>query len=287
MAPPASADAGYRRHLRRARGYAERLPGSQHALTTLHRDRRAGGGLLAGALAFRLFAVLLPMALLLAVGLGYASTLDRASSKTAGEAVGIADATMESIAQASKLSATSRWLLAASATFALLYAAASAAKAAQAAHSLAWKGYVDDSRRPLASALALIAAIVAIGVIWGLVGRARATLGPAPGLLVILVAAVPFAAVWLAVSCCLPHGDAPWRALLPGAVLMGVGLEVIQVATVLFIAGKVERASSTYGPLGAAFTILAWLFIISRVVVASAMLNAVLWSRHQGRAAAG
>jgi uncharacterized BrkB/YihY/UPF0761 family membrane protein len=89
--------------------------------------------------------------------------------------------------------------------------------------------------------------------------------------------------VWLFVSTRLPHADAPWRALLPGAVLVGVGFEVVQVGTVLFIAGKVERASATYGPLGAAFAILLWLFLISRVIVASAMLNAVLWSRRDAR----
>ena len=44
----------------------------------------------------------------------------------------------------------------------------------------------------------------------------------------------------------------------------------------LFIAGRIERASETYGSLGVAFTILFWLFVVSRVIVASAMLNAAL-----------
>jgi len=34
---------------------------------------------------------------------------------------------------------------------------------------------------------------------------------------------------------------------------------------VLFVAGKVERASATYGSFGAALTILVWLYVVSRV----------------------
>ena len=51
---------------------------------------------------------------------------------------------------------------------------------------------------------------------------------------------------------------------------------MIHLGTVLFIAGRIERASETYGSLGVAFTLLFWLFVVSRVIVASAMLNAAL-----------
>jgi uncharacterized BrkB/YihY/UPF0761 family membrane protein len=277
--PAAIADARPSR-MRRVQGRLRQVPGTRHALTALQRDRRAGGGLLAGALAFRLFAVLLPAALLVAVGLGYAATLDRSAAGDAGEAVGIGGAALESIAQASKLDASSRWVLVATGVFALLLASASAAKAIHATHSLARSGGVERTPSPLPSALMLIAAMVAIAAIWGAVGRARADLG-AGGTLVALASVVAFAAVWLAVAVRLPHGDAPWTALLPGAVLVGVGLQVIQLGTVLFIADRVARASETYGPLGTAATILLWLFLISRVIVASAMLNVVLWTRRR------
>ena len=42
------------------------------------------------------------------------------------------------------------------------------------------------------------------------------------------------------------------------------------------VAEKIERASETYGSLGVAFTLLFWLFVISRVIVASAILNAAV-----------
>src|SRR5829696_6009537 len=73
----------------RALELAPRAPGYEPALQTFNRDRRSGGGLLAGALAFRLFGALLPFALLLTVLLGYASTVDEQAPVKTGRAVGI------------------------------------------------------------------------------------------------------------------------------------------------------------------------------------------------------
>jgi uncharacterized BrkB/YihY/UPF0761 family membrane protein len=266
---------------RRALELAPRAPGYEQALQAFNRDRRTGGGLLAGALAFRLFGALLPFALLLTVLLGFAATLDRQAPAEAADAVGIGRTLLESVAESSKLSSGTRWLVGASALVALLWSATSAARAIRAVHSLAWEGRIGRFRRPLQAALVLIATILAVSAIMALTGRARAELG-AGGLLITLAALVAFFAIWLGASLLLPHGDAPWTALVPGAVLVALGVQVVHLGTFLFIAGKVERASETYGSLGVAFTILFWLYIVSRVIVASAMLNAALWGGRTG-----
>jgi membrane protein len=266
---------------RRAAELAPRTPGFEHALQAFNRDRRSGGGLLAGALAFRLFGAMLPFALLLTVLLGYAATLDQQAPRKAADAVGIGQALLESVAESSKLSSGTRWLVAASALVALLWSATSAARAIRAVHSLAWEGGIGRFGRPLGAALVLIATIAATAAVMGASGRARAELGSG-GLLLSLAAIVAFFAIWLGASSLLPHGGAPWTALVPGAVLVALGLQVVHLGTVLFIAGRVERASETYGSLGVAFTILFWLYIVSRVIVASAMLNAALWGQRAG-----
>jgi membrane protein len=94
-----------------------------------------------------------------------------------------------------------------------------------------------------------------------------------------LVALIPFFAIWLALELLLPHGDAPWQALVPGALLVAVGMQVVHLGTVLFLGNRIEHASATYGSFGAALTMLVWLYIVSRVIVGSAMLNAALWHR--------
>ena len=69
------------------------------------------------------------------------------------------------------------------------------------------------------------------------------------------------------------------RALLPGAALLGVGHALLELATVLYLAPKLTRAPALYGSLGSAATLLLWLFLMSRIIVAAAFLNATLWRR--------
>jgi len=59
---------------------------------------------------------------------------------------------------------------------------------------------------------------------------------------------------------------------------------VLHVATQYYFAPKLARAPALYGSLGTAATLLLAIFLISRVVVASAFLNATLWRRSGGTA---
>jgi uncharacterized BrkB/YihY/UPF0761 family membrane protein len=265
-------------HVRtRALEIAPRTPGYDYAFAVFSHDRRSGGGLLAGALAFRLFGAILPFALLIAVAFGYAATVERTAATDAAEATGISEALLESIAESAKLSTGTRWVVGVTALLTLLWAATSAARAIRAVHSIAWDGGVQRLGRPLHAGLVLIGAIVACALVVGAAGGARAQFGAVGVLLTTVVAFLAFAAIWLAIEWLLPHREAPWTALLPGAVLFALGFQLVHLATVLFIGAKVERASETYGSLGLAFTILFWLYVVSRVMVASAMLNAALW----------
>jgi membrane protein len=254
---------------------APRTPGYQYAVGAVRHDQRHGGGLLAGALAFRLFGALLPLALLVTVILGYATSVDHDAPKEAAEAVGLGTTVLESVGESARLSTGTRWSVVAFGVVALLWSASSAARAIRAVHSLAWEGRVGRVRRPFPAALVMLAAIGAFAAVIAVAGRARAELGFA-GLLVSFAALVAFAAIWLGLSWLLPHGNAGWKDLIPGALLFALGLQLIHLGTVLFVADRIERSSETYGSLGVAFTILFWLFVVSRVIVASAMLNAAL-----------
>ena len=266
----------------RALEIAPRAPGYAYVMAAFSRDRRHGGGLLAGALAFRLFGALLPLALLLSVLLGYAATVDRAAPDKAGDVTGISDALLESIAESARLSTGTRWLVGVGALLALLWAAIWAARAIRAVHSIAWSGRVESYGRPIEAALVLLAAIGAFAVVMSTATALIERPGRA-GTLLALLEVVALFGIWLAVEHLLPHAEAPVRALIPGAAIFAVGIVLVHLATVLFIAGKVERASATYGSLGVAFTLLFWLYCASRVIVASAMLNAALWESQPRR----
>ena len=266
----------------RAMEVAPRAPGAQWALAAIGRDRQHGGGLLAGALAFRLFGALLPLALLLAATLGYATTVERDAASQASEATGISEALLMEVAESSKLSNGTRWVVMAGAVLALLWAAMWAARAIRAVHYIAWTGGVERMGKPVQGALVLVGAIVAVVAVIAGANAAREQLGTV-GLMIALSVTLAFFGIWLWMEWMLPHGEAPLRALIPGAILVAVGIQAVHLATALFIGAKVARASATYGSLGVAFTVLAWLYILSRIIVASAMLNAERWERRVQR----
>ena len=266
----------------RAMEIVPRAPGAEAALAALGRDRQYGGGLLAGALAFRLFGALLPFALLLAVILGYVTTVERDAAAQAADATGISETVLLSVGSSAKLSTGTRWVVMAGAVIALLWAAIWAARAIRAVHHIAWSGGVERMGKPLHGAVVLVGAIIAVALVISGASAAREQLG-AIGLLFSFAATAAFFGMWLWLEWLLPHADAPLRALIPGAILVSLGIQLVHLTTVLFIGAKVARASATYGSLGVAFTVLAWLYILSRIIVASAMLNAARWERHAQR----
>ena len=161
----------------RLEGRLRGTPALDPVLSGLARDRALGGSLLAGALAFRLFGVLLPLALLVAVSLGYAAAADSTAPSEIGDSIGIGEATLSSVAESSKLASDKAWAVGIFAVVALIYASVKAVRAVHAVQCLAWKGRVEPIAHPLRGGLGMVAAVIAIGLVWAAVGRARAEIG--------------------------------------------------------------------------------------------------------------
>ncbi len=101
------------------------------------------------------------------------------------------------------------------------------------------------------------------------------------GLVPILLSGVVLAAVWTFVQYHLPRADVHWTELVPGAVLVALGVEALQLVTVVWFTRSIESKSETYGAIGAALAILLWAYFLGRIIVSGAMLNAAL---HEQRA---
>ena len=69
---------------------------------------------------------------------------------------------------------------------------------------------------------------------------------------------------------CVPVGGwaRPGATCSLGAVLFGIGVQMLHVLTVVWIARSLESKSETYGALGAALTILLWAYLLGRLVTA-------------------
>lgn len=127
------------------------------------------------------------------------------------------------------------------------------------------------------TAMAMIGIIFAATALARLVdGTQRASiLAWAVGL--VLFTAVP-AGIWLACSLTVfPHpAGVTWRDMLPGALLFGIGVELLHLVTVVWFAPYLQAKSQTYGSIGAAIAILIWAYLLGRLVTAAAALDAVL-----------
>jgi uncharacterized BrkB/YihY/UPF0761 family membrane protein len=103
------------------------------------------------------------------------------------------------------------------------------------------------------------------------------------GLLVRLSAIAVFAVIGLGISLALPHRSVSWVHLWPGALAIAIGAQVIHLVSVLYLTKKLDSSSELYGGLGAAATVLLWLYLIGRLLVGASVLNASLWQRRRSR----
>ena len=270
----------------RAERMAERakLERSRHSsldalFEMVDRDAEVGGGIMAGALAYRLFIWLLPLALVLIAGLGVISSAESSSPESVARSTGLTGLVSSSVANAADSSA--RWYALLVGIPILLYATRSVLSTLIVVHRLVWTDLRAQAPRPTVKATVRLLGILLAMLGCSVVAAAARTRGPLG--LATLAATLPSAALWLLVTANLPRRDATWRALLPGAFLFGLGIEVLHLVTVYLIAPLAGNKQGTYGSLGLAAALLLDLFLMSRLVVATAVVNATLWERRQAR----
>lgn len=271
-------------HARSAGERAERLRGRHGSvdlsMAVAERDFSIGGGLLAGALAYRLFVLLLPTALLLVSGLGlYADASDESTSKVAKDA-GLHGLVASQVA--SSASSRAAWIIFLLTLPAFAYALAKLYRAVAVTHAIAWHGTGRGVRTTWRGVVVLGLALALTLLSAELAGWARRS-GGVGGVAALVAYLTIVGIAWLFVSVRLPHGDATWHALLPGAFLVGVGLLSVNAFNVYVTARMVENQANTYGVLGIAAALLFSLVLVGRVVVVSAELNASLAERRESR----
>jgi uncharacterized BrkB/YihY/UPF0761 family membrane protein len=242
------------------------------------RDGEVGGGIIAGALAYRLFIWLLPLALVVVAGLGIAADASAESPEQAANSVGLQGLVSSSISEAAN--SPNRWYALLIGVPVLVWATRSVLRVLIGAHRLIWGDLRSEAPKPKVGAtFRLLALLLAYGVVSTGASAIRAW-SSGLGLVATLFALVFYAGLWLLVSVRLPHHGTHWTALIPGALLFGVGIELLQVVIAYFITPYAIAKEGTYGALGVAAALLVALFMVSRLVVGAAVVNATLSERH-------
>ncbi|MFM7068740.1 MAG: YihY/virulence factor BrkB family protein [Actinomycetes bacterium] len=243
------------------------------------RDARAAGGLLAGALAFRFFLLSVPALLLIYSLLGFLQRGDSSAVVDIGTDAGFSGELLKTVSDAGKDAAQGRWVTLIIGLWALAVAMRALIKALRVVHILAWELDRKRSARTVRSVLAGVGVLAGL-IVYSILGSWLRDRTPGGGVTVSVVLGVGWVLIWFGLSHLLPRPPGlPWTALLPGAMVVGLAAEGLHAATVFYLAGRVSRMSATYGSLGIAAVMLLWLFIISRSIVAAAMVNATLWDR--------
>jgi uncharacterized BrkB/YihY/UPF0761 family membrane protein len=260
----------------------ERIPGADIGFEAFMRELRYGGGLLAGGLAYRLFLWLVPLGLVGAVALSFWIEYGETSVEEAAEEFGIGAAAVASAENAVETSSTNRIVLLIIGLVLLAWCSLFFVKALQVAYALAWDVERPRMRRPLHAVgvfngllLAGAGGAVALGWLREAIG-----LGALAGVIATLALQTCIA---LVVMRLLPSRATRWQDLLPGAVLLAVGTQLVHVAVVFYFAPKLGRSSELYGVLGVSAVLLVWLYVIARLATGAAFLNATVWERRYAR----
>ncbi|HEY7439369.1 MAG TPA: YhjD/YihY/BrkB family envelope integrity protein [Acidimicrobiia bacterium] len=303
-AAPGATETGHPQHFRRTRASAAqaraRIEDAQHRLEaarprnrwidvafgSYEHDTHVGGGILAGAVAFRIFLFLVPYVFVFVIGLGAFATSAHESARSVARTSGVAGIAAQAMVTSSKTSFNTQVISLLIGVLALVIAARTALKTMRIVHALVWGRPLAARRTSLVAALGLIVIVTITLVMVQLVGALRSDsllLGTiATGLFVV----VP-TVVWLLASLVYfpKAAEAGWLDLLPGSLLVGIGFQLLHLFTVLWITHQVESKSKTYGAIGTALALLFWAYLLGRVLTAGAVLNASNWYHDHARSA--
>ena len=253
------------------------------AFQAVERDAQTGGGVLAAAVAFRLFMFLVPYAFVMVTGFGLASTGVGQDPTDAARSAGIGGLLASAVGSTSSLSLVNRILALFFGGIALAFTARSLVGVLWIVHRLIWG--VRPSRKP--NPWAPLILVGCTTVLFGFADLA-AWMGSQSiplRLLAFVLTIVGSGAAWFLASLWLPHEECESTALLPGAVIVGLGVGLLHLLTISYVAYEVSRKSSLYGAIGIALALLLWMYFAGRLLTASIAANASLWKRRTAEAA--
>jgi membrane protein len=275
----------------------ERLPGMLGRIQALSTRRGLGwvytavrvqqrvgdqhGNFLAGAISLAAFLALFP---LLLVALSVAGFISHGHGDVTGsviEHLGLSGAAASEITNALRTAQTSATATGLIGLLGLFWTGLGVIGAMQYAYNQIWQVKARGLKDRLVGVEWLAGAVV----LFAASAFVTALLAVLPGILspvALLLALLTDVALFWWTAKVLPNRDVGWRPLLPGAILGGVGLEVLKFVGGFYVPNLVKHSSELYGSIGVVFALLAWLLLFGKLIVYAATLDVILWERRAG-----
>ncbi len=209
------------------------------AFDAVERDAQTGGGVLAAAVAFRLFMFLVPYAFVMVTGFGLASSAAGQDPGDAARSAGIGGLLANAVSSTSTQSIWNRLVALVVGGFALALTARTLVKVLWIVHRLIWR--VEASRKPTPWAPLILVGFATL--LFGVADLAS-WLGSQSFFLRVLAVSLTIVisgAAWYLASWWFPREECEWTALLPGALIVGLGVGVLHVLTLTYVVHVVTR----------------------------------------------
>ena len=270
----------------RLRALGRRWPLLGRLLDLLERVGEVNGGLVSASVTLTIFVSIFPLMLVAIAVVGFLAAGDETVAPRLIENLGLSGTAAETLERAVDTASDSRQAASVVGLVGLAWSGSAVAVALQQAVRAPWQersqGIVDRLKGMawlVVAALGFAAAIALGGVLNFLPDEL-----PKPLLMVaaILVGLAAEVALFWWMFWGLGTRRVGGRDLLPGAILAGVGFEILKLVGTIYVPRLVASSSSLYGPLGVVFAILAWLAFFARLIIYSSTLNAVLYERREG-----
>lgn len=262
---------------------ARRWPAVGTVLEVQKRFGELHGGYLASALTLATFLSVFPLILVAIAVLGFVSVNNTHVTSDIISNLGLRGSAAQSITDAIRAAEHSRRATSVIGVLGLLWTGLGVVTATQLALDAVWQ----RTGRTIKDRGIGVLWLAGSGVLMAVSFAISSGLNFLPGLLAPLVLVVgaaydvgQFLFTFKVLGRTEPVG---WRALLPGAIAGGIGLQALKAFGSFYLPRAVHGSSQLYGPLlGVIFAILAWLFLFGRLIVYSAVLNVILWEREHG-----
>lgn len=241
------------------------------------RDRDTFASMFGSAIALRLFLFMVP-AMLVVVGL-IATVAGTDGLDRLVDASGATGSIAAQLSEAARSADSAGWWLLGIGLILTPWAGRGLITVLGACARGAWRIGGRKAHTSLRSMSAVIALLMLMLTVTFVLDQVRGAEGIAVSVAGLVAASVAVGVGWFAVTWVLPRGTTDPGALLPGAVLVGAGLGVLQWFMQFYLPDRLARSSAVMGSLGASVAILGYMFLVGRLLAASLIIDAVIFER--------